>query len=40
MSKIGSYNVTTIPPTIRRITIIAGSMSEGSALTATSTSSS
>ncbi len=41
ISKIGRYIAITMPPTITpRITIIAGSMSESSALTATSTSSS
>jgi hypothetical protein len=41
MSKIGRYMATTMPPTTTpRITIMIGSMSERSALTATSTSSS
>ena len=41
MSKIGRYIAITMPPTITpRITIMAGSMRERSALTATSTSSS
>ena len=41
MSKIGRYMAITMPPTITpRITIMAGSMRERSALTATSTSSS
>ena len=41
MSKIGRYIAITMPPTITpRITIIAGSISESSALTDTSTSSS
>ena len=41
MSKIGRYIATTMPPTITpRTTIITGSISESSAETATSTSSS